>query len=94
MEVSLHSNAQEREQFETMADLFSIFQATENLEKAYIRDAINADEYAPDRASFIRYTSTCTKLIAQYKTCISGLGPSFDVNEFIRSYEVVEALYP
>lgn len=53
MEVALHSNAQEREQFETMADLFSIFQATENLEKAYIRDAISADEYPLDCASFI-----------------------------------------
>ncbi|PJF17102.1 hypothetical protein PSACC_03090, partial [Paramicrosporidium saccamoebae] len=39
-EVRLYTSNQERESFETMADLYSIFIATENLEKAYIRDTI------------------------------------------------------
>lgn len=33
-----------------MADLFSIFIATENLEKAYIRDTISHEEYALSKA--------------------------------------------
>lgn len=43
-EIRLFSTNQDRETFETMADLYSIFIATENLEKAYIRDTVNHDE--------------------------------------------------
>lgn len=34
----------DREYYENLADLYSIFMAMENLEKAYIRDIISADE--------------------------------------------------
>jgi hypothetical protein len=34
----------EREYFENLADLYSIFITMENLEKAYIRDILSADE--------------------------------------------------
>ena len=34
----------EREYYENLADLYSIFMAMENLEKAYIRDILSADE--------------------------------------------------
>lgn len=39
------------------ADLFAIIKCTEKLERAYVRDAINAPEYE----------SACEKLIAQFK---------------------------
>lgn len=57
-EIKLFANAREREKYENMADLFAILVTTEYVEKAYIRDVITADEYAP----------ACTKLIAQFKT--------------------------
>ncbi|KAJ3330204.1 hypothetical protein HDU76_006221 [Blyttiomyces sp. JEL0837] len=41
-----------------MAELFSILMVTDAVEKAYVRDAITAQEYTP----------ACTKLIAQFKT--------------------------
>lgn len=43
--VDFCSSLEEREMYETMADLFSIFLATESLEKSYIRDVIPSDEY-------------------------------------------------
>jgi VPS28-like protein len=43
--VDFCSSLEEREMYETMADLFSIFLATESLEKSYIRDATPSDEY-------------------------------------------------
>ena len=77
--IELFSSPQEREAYETMADLYSIFLVTENLEKAYIRDAISADEY----------TAFCSKLIAQFKTCLHGLGSVFDINDFLYRYDVL-----
>lgn len=44
-EVKLFNSNEERERVETMADLYSIFVATESLEKAYIRDAVSKEEY-------------------------------------------------
>lgn len=44
-EVKLYGSLKEREETDIMADLYSIFMATENLEKAYIRDLVTADEY-------------------------------------------------
>jgi len=44
-EVRLFRSSKEREKWENLADLYSIFIATENLEKSYIRDFVSADEY-------------------------------------------------
>ncbi|KAJ3215013.1 Vacuolar protein-sorting-associated protein 28 [Dinochytrium kinnereticum] len=65
-EIKLTSTNAERETYETLAELFSIFVVTEALEKAYIRDAITAQEYTP----------ACTKLIAQFKTARDLYGKS------------------
>lgn len=57
MEVKLWANAKEREKFENLADLFAILKCTEKLERAYIRDGINAKDYE----------AQCEKLIAQFR---------------------------
>jgi hypothetical protein len=44
-EVRLYSSLKEREVFDIQSDLYSIFVATENLERAYIRDLVGADDY-------------------------------------------------
>jgi hypothetical protein len=44
--VRLYENNRERERWETLADIYSLFVTVEHLEKAYIRDAIPADAYA------------------------------------------------
>jgi ESCRT-I complex subunit VPS28 len=42
--MKAYSNPHEREVVETMADIYSIFIAVENLEKAYIRDSVSHEE--------------------------------------------------
>ncbi|KAJ3191751.1 Vacuolar protein-sorting-associated protein 28 [Irineochytrium annulatum] len=62
-----------------MAELFSILVVTEALEKAYIRDAVSAQEYTP----------ACKKLIAQFKTAKDLGGYSVgDLEVFIKDYKL------
>ncbi len=77
-EVKLYRNAKEREIIESMGEIYAIFVAVENLEKAYIRDAITATEY----------TEACTKLIAQFKAGLNLLGTSIDIQQFIKDYKI------
>ncbi|KAJ1542747.1 hypothetical protein HK405_009757, partial [Cladochytrium tenue] len=60
-----------------MAELFSILVVTEALEKAYIRDAVSAQEYTP----------ACTKLIGQFKAA-RDLGTVVDIEAFMRDYKL------
>jgi ESCRT-I complex subunit VPS28 len=50
---------QERAHFDNLSDLYSLVVAMEHLEKAYIRESIEPDEY----------TKMCSQLLAQFKTC-------------------------
>ena len=59
-----------------MSEIYSIFVATDHLEKIYIRDLITAEEY---------YTR-CSKLITQYKTAVNILGRDFDIHRFLGQY--------
>ncbi|KAI8816405.1 vacuolar protein sorting-associated [Fimicolochytrium jonesii] len=78
-EIRLYTNNKEREKYDNMADLYGIIVATEHLERAYIRDAISAQEYTP----------ACLKLIAQYKTALNLVGDWVpDVNAFIKEYQL------
>ena len=43
-EVKLYNNNREREHYDQLADLYSIIRTTEALERAYVRDAITAEE--------------------------------------------------
>lgn len=42
-EVRLATSSKEREKYDNMADLFAIFVCTDQLEKAYIRDWVDAE---------------------------------------------------
>lgn len=44
-EARLYNSNAEREKYESQATLFGIIVALEYLERAYVRDAINATEY-------------------------------------------------
>ena len=52
--LKLASTSAERAQYDNLADLFSIFVATEMLEKAYVRDAISSNEYVSRRHGHTR----------------------------------------
>ncbi|KAJ3186255.1 Vacuolar protein-sorting-associated protein 28 [Gaertneriomyces sp. JEL0708] len=78
-EVRLYTNNREREKYDNLADLYSIIVATEHLERAYIRDAVSAQEYTP----------ACLKLIAQYKTALGLASDSVpDIHAFMRDYKL------
>lgn len=62
-----------------MADLYSIIVLMEHLEKAFIRDSIQAEEYTPQ----------CANLIAKYKTTLNFLSDSVtDLESFMSDYKV------
>lgn len=55
-EIRLHRTAREREHYDNLAELFSVINTLNCIEKAYVRDAIAAKEY----------TALCSKLLVQY----------------------------
>lgn len=59
-EVSLPSNAGERDQLEELAELYSIIVTLDDLEKAFNRGSVTAAEY----------TDLCWRAITQYKSIL------------------------
>jgi len=77
--VKLYTNNKEREMYDNMADLFSIIKTTEALEKAYVRDAITAEEYKQN----------CAKLITQFRAAQNLTKDSVpDIKKFMQDYRL------
>mgnify|MGYP001838029103 CR=1 FL=1 len=74
--VVLYQGPREREKYDNMADLYAIIKTVEHLEKAYVKDAVTAEEYEP----------ACTKLIAQYRTACGLV--EMNVDEFAALYKL------
>jgi len=65
--------------YDNMADLYSIIKTTEALEKAYVRDAISAEDYKKN----------CAKLITQFKAAQNLTKDSVvDVRKFMQEYRL------
>jgi ESCRT-I complex subunit VPS28 len=80
-EVKLSKNAREREKYDNMADLFSILTTLQQLEKAYIRDAVTPREY----------TAACSKLLVQYKAAfklVQGHAECSSLEAFVKKFKV------
>mmetsp|Transcript_30035 Transcript_30035/g.36983 ORF Transcript_30035/g.36983 Transcript_30035/m.36983 type:complete len:189 (+) Transcript_30035:641-1207(+) len=75
-EIRLYKNAKDRRRFEDMADLYAVIKTTQHLEKAYIRDAVSADDY----------TEACSRLISQFKTNEKAI--DIDTLDFINEYKM------
>ncbi|PNH01904.1 Vacuolar protein sorting-associated protein 28 2, partial [Tetrabaena socialis] len=56
-DVRLYHGKKEQAQYESYADLYAIIKTTEKLERAFVRDAIGAEQYE----------EACSKLIGQFK---------------------------
>merc|ERR1719228_1501835 len=56
-EVRLYRNPREREKMDNLAELFAVINTLQYLEKAYIKDSVQAKEY----------TGNCSKLLVQFK---------------------------
>jgi ESCRT-I complex subunit VPS28 len=81
-EVRLYTSNMEREKYESMATLYGIIVALDYLERAYVRDAVSAADYAPK----------CVQLLGRYKTMwalVNGKDwVGGDVEEFMKRYRV------
>lgn len=60
-EIRLYRTAREREHYDNMADLYSVINTLNCLEKAYIKDSITSKEY----------TATCSKLLVQFNVAFN-----------------------
>jgi ESCRT-I complex subunit VPS28 len=75
----LYENSREREIYDEQANLYAIITATEHLERAYARDAVEPKEY----------TAQCKKLISQFKLAERVLrGTGMSTEEFITLYQM------
>jgi hypothetical protein len=74
-------HGQERAYYDNLSDLYSIVVTMEHLEKAYVRESIEGDEY----------TKACSQLLAQFKTCKEAVmtgGLVQDLTHFYREYHL------
>ncbi|CCE64702.1 hypothetical protein TPHA_0I01980 [Tetrapisispora phaffii CBS 4417] len=86
-EIPLFNNTitlEEKENIESLADIYSIIITTDNVEKAYLKDSISNEEY----------TTYINKLLVQYKTYLSegntNLLTQFgDLTAFKDKYDII-----
>ncbi|CCH57857.1 hypothetical protein TBLA_0A00560 [Henningerozyma blattae CBS 6284] len=78
------NSRKERETLETLAEIYSIIIAIDQVEKAYLKDSITNDEY----------TNTLNKLLVQYKTYLSNDNDDVkkefeDLYQFKNTYNII-----
>jgi ESCRT-I complex subunit VPS28 len=74
----LYESGREREILDEQANLYAIFIATEHLERAYARDAVEPKEY----------TAQCKKLISQFKLAERVLRGVMNTETFLQKYQL------
>lgn len=78
-EVKLYRLPTERERFDNMADCYSLINTIQQLEKAYIKDAVTSKEY----------TAACSKLLTQYKAAFKQIDKEFGTpDQFLKKYRL------
>ncbi|KAG9508447.1 Vacuolar protein sorting-associated protein 28-like protein, partial [Fragariocoptes setiger] len=76
-EIRLYRLPRERENYDNMADLYSIINTIQCLEKVYIKDLVTSKEY----------TAACSKLLCQFKAAFKQIDKEFSsVDQFLRKY--------
>lgn len=80
-EVKLYTTAAERDELESLAEIYSIIVALDAIEKAYLKDTISEEEY----------TKECSKLLKQYKSFLADeqVAKAFgDLSSFQKEWDV------
>lgn len=76
-EVRLYENARQREEIDNRANVYSLIQTIQALEKAYIKDAVSPHEY----------TKQCNILLDQFNAAFKLIKEKFpDVQSFSKKY--------
>ena len=99
-EVRLYTTNTEREKYESLATLYGIIVSLDYLERAYVRDAVPADEYGPKCVQLLgRWAPSCRSRVnilrpGRYKT-MWGLVTSSkmwegEVEDFMSRYRVIQ----
>jgi ESCRT-I complex subunit VPS28 len=74
-EVRLYTTNTEREKYESLATLYGIIVSLDYLERAYVRDAVPASEYAPKCVQLLgRWASCCRAPSSQSNAASSEVG--------------------
>ena len=74
--------SQRKETIETLSEIYSLIIALDHVEKAYLKDCIDTNQY----------TNTVNKLLAQYKTYLNNakVREEFkDLDSFVKRYNIV-----
>lgn len=77
-EIPLYENSKERSNYDEMANLYSIIMATEHLERAYARDAVDQKTY----------TEQCKKLISQFGVAEHVIRDQMPTETFMSLYQM------
>ncbi|GIL79920.1 hypothetical protein Vretimale_12538 [Volvox reticuliferus] len=78
-DVRLYTSKKEQALYESYADLYAIIKTTEKLERAFVRDAIDAG----------RYEEACGKLIGQFKVLWASMKDTVpNVEKFMSDYNM------
>ena len=77
-EIPLYETSQEREEYDEQANFYAIITATEHLERAYARDAIDQKEYVEQ----------CKKLISQFRLAERVLSNKYNTETFMAMYDM------
>ncbi|EFJ46026.1 hypothetical protein VOLCADRAFT_63009 [Volvox carteri f. nagariensis] len=78
-DIKLYTNKKEQALYESYADLYAIIKTTEKLERAFVRDAIDAG----------RYEEACGKLIGQFKVLWASMKDTVpNVESFMSDYNM------
>lgn len=77
-EIQLYQTSRERETYDEQANLYSIIVATEHLERAYARDAIEQKEY----------NVQCKRLITQFRMAERVLRDQMTTENFMEIYQM------
>ncbi|KAG7373981.1 Vps28 vacuolar sorting complex protein [Nitzschia inconspicua] len=79
-EVELYSSSRERQAYDDQATLYAIILATEHLERAYARDAVEQQEYVRE----------CNKLISQFRLAEKAALPKLNMTteSFMKLYQM------
>jgi len=82
-EVSLFNTIQEREIYESLAELYSIITVLDFIEKSYVKDTLNKEDGQD------QYTPTVLRLLAQYNTILKNI----EVNKEFQSLDFFKKKY-
>ncbi len=80
-EVRLYENARQREEIDNRANVYSLIQTIQALEKAYIKNAVSPHEY----------TKQCNILLDQYKAAFKLIEERFSTLESFKSTYLIHS---